>query len=389
MSLQIRRGTEAQRTAVTFDSGEPAWVTDTQTLYVGDGSTAGGVIPKARTTGAAGGDLTGTYPDPTVAKIRGNTVQAGTPSNNQSLVYKTATGQWELANPAIAGSTVASGAVSDGDNLIYNASTGQWEHAPDRIGNRTVSATAPTAGQTIIWNSSSSQWEPAAGRIGTTAISATAPSNNQVLLYNSSTTQWEPGNCRIGQYSVQNVAPTADQTLVYSSTNSRWEPTSARLATKTYATFTPLMNQPPATNYATADTRNSIAVLDFDATTDESAVFVGIMPEGAALGSGLKVRLHWMATSATSGTCRWGVQIERMNTDLDADSFDTAATAGTATNATSGILTVTEITVTTIDSLAAGEPFRLKVYRDADGTSGTDDMTGDAELVVVEVRSAV
>lgn len=158
--------------------------------------------------------------------------------------------------------------------------------------------------------------------------------------------------------------------------------------TKTYCVFTPLDNQPPATNYATIDTRNSIAVLDFDAATDESAVFVGIMPEGASLGSGLKIRLHWMSTSSTSGTCRWGVQIERMNTDLDSDSFDTAATTGTATNGTSGIITMTEITTTNIDSVAAGEPFRLKVYRDADGTSGTDDMTGDAELVAVEVRSA-
>jgi hypothetical protein len=158
--------------------------------------------------------------------------------------------------------------------------------------------------------------------------------------------------------------------------------------TKTYCVFTPLNNQPPATNYATIDTRNSIAILDFDAATDESAVFVGVIPEGASLGSGLKIRLHWMSTSSTSGTCRWGVQIERMNTDLDSDSFDTAATAGTATNGTSGIITMTEITTTNIDSVAAGEPFRLKVYRDADGTSGTDDMTGDAELVAVEVWSA-
>ena len=157
---------------------------------------------------------------------------------------------------------------------------------------------------------------------------------------------------------------------------------------KTYAVFTPLDNQPPASNFATLDTRNSIAVLDFDASTDESAVFVGVMPEGASLGSGLKIRISWMATSATSGACRWGVQIERMNTDEDSDSFDTAATGGSTTNGTSGIVTTTEITVTTIDSVAAGEPFRLKVFRDADGTSGTDDMTGDAELVAVEVRSA-
>lgn len=157
---------------------------------------------------------------------------------------------------------------------------------------------------------------------------------------------------------------------------------------KTYAVYTPLDNQPPAANYATIDTRNSIMVLDFDAATDESAVFVGIIPESASLGSGLKIRINWMATSATSGTCRWGVQIERMNTDEDSDSFDTAATAGSTTNGTSGIITTTEITITTIDSVVAGNPFRIKVYRDADGTSGTDDMTGDAELVSVEVRSA-
>jgi hypothetical protein len=157
---------------------------------------------------------------------------------------------------------------------------------------------------------------------------------------------------------------------------------------KTYAVYTPLDNQPPAANFATIDTRNSIMVLDFDAATDESAVFVGVMPEAASLGSGLKIRINWMATSATSGTCRWGVQIERMNTDEDSDSFDTAATAGSTTNGTSGIITTTEITITTIDSVAAGDPFRIKVFRDADGTSGTDDMTGDAELVSVEVRSA-
>lgn len=158
--------------------------------------------------------------------------------------------------------------------------------------------------------------------------------------------------------------------------------------TKTYAIFTPLDSQPTSSNLATLDTRNSIMVLDFDATTDESTVFVGIIPEGATLTSGLKIRLHWMASTATSGTCRWGAQIEKMNTDLDTDSFDTAATAGSATNGTSGIITVTEITITTIDSIAAGDSFRLKIYRDADGTSGTDDMAGDAELVCVEVRSA-
>jgi hypothetical protein len=157
--------------------------------------------------------------------------------------------------------------------------------------------------------------------------------------------------------------------------------------TKTYAVFTAEHNQPPSTAFATLDTRNSIAVLDFDAATDENAVFVGIMPEAASLGSGLIVRLHWMATTATSGNVRWGVQFERSNTDLDADSFDTAVEATAAANGTSGILTTTAITVTTIDGITAGDVFRLKVFRNADDATN-DTMTGDAELVAVEVRSA-
>lgn len=45
MSLQFRRGTEAQRDTSTFVplSGEPIWTTDEKKLYVGDGSTPGGV----------------------------------------------------------------------------------------------------------------------------------------------------------------------------------------------------------------------------------------------------------------------------------------------------------------------------------------------------------
>ena len=43
MSLRIRRGLNSQRSSVLLDTGEIAWATDTKKLYVGDGSTAGGV----------------------------------------------------------------------------------------------------------------------------------------------------------------------------------------------------------------------------------------------------------------------------------------------------------------------------------------------------------
>jgi hypothetical protein len=156
--------------------------------------------------------------------------------------------------------------------------------------------------------------------------------------------------------------------------------------TKTYAVFTVRDNQPPATNFATLDTRNSIAVLDFDAATDESAIFLGIMPEAASLASGLSIRLIWTATTATSGACVWDASLERMTTDIDTDSFDTIASVTATTNATSGVPNYSTITLTTIDSVTAGDGFRLKINRDANNASDT--MTGDAELIGVEVRSA-
>jgi hypothetical protein len=161
---------------------------------------------------------------------------------------------------------------------------------------------------------------------------------------------------------------------------------SGSFGTKTYSVFTARDNQPPGTAFATLDTRNSISVLDFDDASTESAVFVGVIPEAAVLTSGIIVSLRWMATTAISGDVRWSVAWEKSNTDLDSDSFDTATAATATANGTSGIVTVTNITCTNIDSLAAGDLFRLLVQRV--GGDGADTMTGDAELIAVEVRSA-
>lgn len=157
--------------------------------------------------------------------------------------------------------------------------------------------------------------------------------------------------------------------------------------TKTLARFTARDNYPPVTNFATLDTRNSVLVLEFDAATEESATFIGVIPENATLISGIIVRLWWMGDTATSGNVQWGVQLEDTGTDLDADSYDTNSQVTSAVSGTSGIESLASITITTIDSLASGDRFRLRVYRVA--TDATNDtMTGDAQLVAVEVRAA-
>lgn len=156
--------------------------------------------------------------------------------------------------------------------------------------------------------------------------------------------------------------------------------------TLTLARFTALDNQPPSSAFATFGTRNSIAVLAFDAGTDESAVFAKIIPEAADFTTGISVRIHWIAASATSGDAVWVAAFERSNTDLDSDSFATGVSGTSTTNGTSGIITVTTINFSgsEIDGVTAGDTFRLKLTRDAD--AGGDTMTGDAQLVSIEMR---
>ena len=58
MALQIRRGTDAQRQTIRFNSGELVYTTDYKDLFVGDGSTNGGVrIAPIKTINGLEGDL--------------------------------------------------------------------------------------------------------------------------------------------------------------------------------------------------------------------------------------------------------------------------------------------------------------------------------------------
>lgn len=162
----------------------------------------------------------------------------------------------------------------------------------------------------------------------------------------------------------------------------------------TLVVFTPHANMPPSANYATLDTRNGHLVLDFDASTDESAIFGGVLPRNYA-GGGVTVRIYWSGTSATSGSVRWDAAFERLDDegqDTDSDSFASAQSATASAPSTSGSLQYTDIAFTDgaqMDSLAAGEAFRLKINRDADASGGgTDDMTGDAEIHRIEISES-
>lgn len=161
-------------------------------------------------------------------------------------------------------------------------------------------------------------------------------------------------------------------------------------ASETLTILQPQMNEPPASNYATLDARNAHLVLDFDDTTNESAVFSCIMPQNYA-GGGLEVYVHYSMTSATSGDVDIDVAFERIGTgqqDVDSDGFAAVQSADDQTvPGTSGHVGVVQVNFTDgaeMDSVAAGEKFRLKITRDA----ASDTASGDLELHGIEIREA-
>jgi hypothetical protein len=150
----------------------------------------------------------------------------------------------------------------------------------------------------------------------------------------------------------------------------------------------PTANEPPASNYATFDIRNGHPVLDFDAATSEAAIFSSTLPLSYG-GAGLAVEIGYSMTSATSGTCGWTVEFERIGDgqqDVDSDGFAAPQTVTAVTvPGTSGHVDVVSVNVSNganIDSIAAGEQFRIRIKRDV----ANDDAAGDAELHFVRVR---
>lgn len=152
--------------------------------------------------------------------------------------------------------------------------------------------------------------------------------------------------------------------------------------------FTPFANEPPSANYATLDLRNGHPVLDFDATTNEFAIFSGVMPQHYG-GGGVTVYIHYSMTSGEADTIDWDVEFELIgdgDLDIDSDSFAAANSIdNTTVPATSGLVDVVSVAFTDgadMDSVAVGDLFRIRITRDA----VSDDATGDAELHAVEIR---
>lgn len=150
------------------------------------------------------------------------------------------------------------------------------------------------------------------------------------------------------------------------------------------ASFNPTTCLPAASNGARPDlvtvSNDRMYAFKLDATTDQAFTFQFVLPRTPS--GTITLLLHGIMASATTGSVRAQSQIGAFtpgdSTDLDTTfSLDTANSGGSTVPGTAGYPFTVSITVSNVDGWAVGDLVLLRINRDADQTSGTDDASGD------------
>lgn len=157
-----------------------------------------------------------------------------------------------------------------------------------------------------------------------------------------------------------------------------------------YHTLLPENAQFLATNFpAYVKTNGSnfpVSGLAYDATTDESAFWKF---RATSYGSGnLTLDIYWYADTASTNNVVWEAQISAITANTDTQDVETDGLAtlnfvqDTHLGTTGQRVHQCAITISNLDSIAANDVIHIRIARDANSTSATDDLAGDSILLM-------
>lgn len=126
----------------------------------GEPGAPGPMGPEGPSTGPAGGDLDGDFPNPIVIKIQEQAVSNVIPNDGYYLKWDDTLGQWsgsvisKVQNYSISATT-----PNDGHYWKWNQSSNQWESGPvTKIQDNEIASGVPADGDYLRWNSSTTKW---------------------------------------------------------------------------------------------------------------------------------------------------------------------------------------------------------------------------------------
>jgi hypothetical protein len=129
-----------------------------------------------------------------------------------------------------------------------------------------------------------------------------------------------------------------------------------------------------------------VSGLAYDASTDEAAFWKF---RATSYGSGnLTLTILWYADTASTNNVVWEAQIACITPDTDTQDVETDGLAtlnfvqDTHLGTTGQRVHTCAITISNLDSIAANDLVWIRIARDANSTSATDDLAGDCLLLM-------